>query len=84
MNVTLWKLSESKDSLYRQVVPDGRHFQQFNQIFRLVSLTTADEGSYQCRAENMSTPLDVLVVHIPHRQHGKNIGILPPNTRTCY
>jgi hypothetical protein len=62
INVTLWKSSGSKTD-YSQVVPNGRHVQQFNQIFRLINLTSSDDGKYQCRAENI-TSLNVLAVYV--------------------
>ena len=62
INVTLWKSSGNKTD-YRQVVPNGRHVQQFNQIFRLINLTSPDKGQYQCRTDCI-TSLNVLEVHI--------------------
>jgi hypothetical protein len=60
INVTLWKSPGTNQ--YRQVVPNGRHVQQFKQAFRLVNLTSSDDGQYQCRAENI-TSLNALKVH---------------------
>ena len=62
INVTLWK-KQSKTVAYRQVIPNGNHILQFNQIFKINKLVSSDEGQYQCRAENM-TSLNVLKVHL--------------------
>ena len=50
---------------YRQVVPNGRRIQQFNQMFRLRNVGELDGGQYQCRSANM-TPCNVLEVHLAH------------------